>query len=611
MAEFMSEPFLRSLNNIQKIRNFEGDSTQFWQFFLETLIELGGALSGLIILRTGEETAPWKTLAKSQSSPESLEKCIYLEGIAPSVVEACSTGFTHIRNVDFSVIAVSLMVDVDPQKCYALFFLNSLNESEAKLRINALLSVKDLPAQFRIQQAADNALQNQGRLTDILDLMVLMNSQNRFLAASMTLCNELANRYSCNRVCLGWLKKGYIRIQAMSHTDQFEKKMEAVQQLELAMEEALDQETDILSPAPEGSSYITRDHDAYRKALNAGPMATLLLRKKDKVVGLCSFERPDKALNENELRHLQTALDLVTSRLDELKKYDRWFGARFAYTIREKAAGLVGHEHTWAKLCAASAALILMFAAFIPIRYRVDSPMILRTDDVTYITAPFDGYIDTVEFRAGDIIPANKPLLSLDKRDLLLEESGLLAEKNRQQREIEKARASGELADMCIAQARYDQITAKLDINHYKLDQASILAPYEGVVIEGDLLEKTGSPVKQGEILLKIGRIKDIYAEAKVSEAEIQNIAVGSYGQIALASRPQDQLDVFVKLIEPSAVVGQKGNIFLVRCSFKNMIPGWLRPGMTGVSKINSGNRTLLWIVSHRTIDFIRLKLWL
>jgi multidrug resistance efflux pump len=252
-----------------------------------------------------------------------------------------------------------------------------------------------------------------------------------------------------------------------------------------------------------------------------------------------------------------------------------------------------------------------MFAAFIPIRYRVDSPMILRTDDVTYITAPFDGYIDTVEFRAGDIIPANKPLLSLDKRDLLLEESGLLAEKNRQQREIEKARASGELADMCIAQARYDQITAKLDINHYKLDQASILAPYEGVVIEGDLLEKTGSPVKQGEILLKIGRIKDIYAEAKVSEAEIQNIAVGSYGQIALASRPQDQLDVFVKLIEPSAVVGQKGNIFLVRCSFKNMIPGWLRPGMTGVSKINSGNRTLLWIVSHRTIDFIRLKLWL
>jgi hypothetical protein len=31
---------------------------------------------------------------------------------------------------------------------------------------------------------------------------------------------------------------------------------------------------------------------------------------------------------------------------------------------------------------------------------------------------------------------------------------------------------------------------------------------------------------------------------------------------------------------------------------------------MTGISKINGGRKTLLWIVSHRTVDFIRLKLW-
>jgi multidrug resistance efflux pump len=236
--------------------------------------------------------------------------------------------------------------------------------------------------------------------------------------------------------------------------------------------------------------------------------------------------------------------------------------------------------------------------------------MILKTDDVTYITAPFDGYIDSVAFKAGDVVSVGKPLLSLDKKDLLLEEAGLFAEKNRGQREIEKARAAGELADMCIAQARFDQAAAKLDVNHYKLSQASIAAPYDGVVIEGDLLEKIGSPVKQGEVLFKIGRIKDMYAEAKVSEAEIQNIIAASPGQIALASRPQNPLDVMVKTVEPAAVTAQKGNVFLVHCSFTKDIPPWLRPGMTGVSKINAGNKTLLWIISHRTVDFIRLKLW-
>jgi hypothetical protein len=31
---------------------------------------------------------------------------------------------------------------------------------------------------------------------------------------------------------------------------------------------------------------------------------------------------------------------------------------------------------------------------------------------------------------------------------------------------------------------------------------------------------------------------------------------------------------------------------------------------MTGVSKLNAGRRTLFWIISHRTLDFLRLKLW-
>jgi hypothetical protein len=62
--------------------------------------------------------------------------------------------------------------------------------------------------------------------------------------------------------------------------------------------------------------------------------------------------------------------------------------------------------------------------------------------------------------------------------------------------------------------------------------------------------------------------------------------------------------------VEPSAVVSQKDNVFLVRCAFNRPVPGYFRPGMTGISKINAGRKTLLWIVGHRTVDFLRLKLW-
>jgi hypothetical protein len=31
---------------------------------------------------------------------------------------------------------------------------------------------------------------------------------------------------------------------------------------------------------------------------------------------------------------------------------------------------------------------------------------------------------------------------------------------------------------------------------------------------------------------------------------------------------------------------------------------------MSGVCKLAVGKRTLIWIISHRTVDFLRLKLW-
>jgi hypothetical protein len=32
---------------------------------------------------------------------------------------------------------------------------------------------------------------------------------------------------------------------------------------------------------------------------------------------------------------------------------------------------------------------------------------------------------------------------------------------------------------------------------------------------------------------------------------------------------------------------------------------------MSGVAKVDAGDRSILWLLTHRLVDFIRLKLWL
>src|SRR5205823_3263166 len=122
---------------------------------------------------------------------------------------------------------------------------------------------------------------------------------------------------------------------------------------------------------------------------------------------------------------------------------------------------------------------------FVPVTYRLESPVILKTEDVSFLTEPFDGHIERVNARVGEEVAEGRELVALDPSDLLLEEAGLTAEKNRYQRESEKARASNNLADMRIADALYQQSLARLQLVQHRLSQSSIVAPHSVFVVEG------------------------------------------------------------------------------------------------------------------------------
>ena len=62
--------------------------------------------------------------------------------------------------------------------------------------------------------------------------------------------------------------------------------------------------------------------------------------------------------------------------------------------------------------------------------------------------------------------------------------------------------------------------------------------------------------------------------------------------------------------IDPAAVTKEQGNMFLIRAHLQETPLSWWRPGMSGVAKISVGDRNVLWILTHRTVDFFRMLLW-
>ena len=603
------DAYLKSLEQLQQLDRYRGEPAQFWRQFLGILMAMADASAGAILVRGGSRGGPWRLTSRAPLQADgALDR---MAGGLDSVVEPCVRDGVALWGADGErCAAVHLETGGADELCLAALILSRgsrLPPAEAGRR---LLLAAHAPADYQARRVAAASASQVESFAGALDLSVVLNDQKRFLPAAMAFCNEIAARLRCERVSLGWTEKGYIELQATSHVDRFDRKTDAVQLLEGAMEEALDQDADVVVPADGSGGAVSRDHQSFARAQDSRYLCSLPLRVEGAPTAVCTCERNTAPFSEGEMQRLRLLCDLAARRLADLKRWDRWFGARLAMGTREALGRLIGFEHTWLKVLGIILAAGLAVLLFASVRYRVSAPVELRTDDVAVLSAPYDGHIDRVDVRIGDSVQAGQELLTLDQTDLLLSQAQIVAQEAAYQGELAKARASSSLADMRIAQARVDQAAAQYDQIRYHLDQAVIRAPFSGVIVEGDLRQRIGLPVHQGDTLFRMARIDQLYAQLRVSERDVRELANVTGGEIALASRPQESSRIQLTRVEPEAVTESTGNVFIVDCSFPDGPESWWRPGMTGVAKLDVGSRRLLWVLTHRTADFLRLRLW-
>lgn len=597
--------------SIQEFHTFAGHPGKFWPAFLAFACRQADTH---ICVLLNKKSSGWKELRQWSPDQRRLTLTEPLFALLAELAETClkdRRGTAHAK-ISSRAIALGLLLDQKEgaRARVAIFFIKTIPPAKIDETLRRLRLIANTPAIYQHERTVRQTQKNLACFTDVLDMLLLLNAENRFLAAAMTLVNETAARYQCARVSLGWCDNGYVHLQSISHMERFERKMDIVTSLEAAMEEALDQDEEILWPCFDVDGAVTRDHEAYLKKQQAAHLVSLPLRLNDQPLGVLTCERADSAFSEDDVRSLRILGDQVSCRLAELKQRDRWFGAKLKDAICKKVSGLLGVEHTLAKLVGLLTCALLLFSIIVKLPYRVEAAFILRSEDVRQVSAPFDGYIDTAQVKIGQQIEQGDRLLLLDTSDLLLEESAALANQIRFLREGEKARAQNALIEMKIAQARADQAQAQLELIQHQLSQAQVRSPITGIIVEGDLEELQGAPVGKGDILFKVARHENLFVELKINEDDIHELTEGQSGNIAFVSRPQLKYPFKIIQIDPVALPADTGNIFIARGKDLDWSVDWWRPGMSGIAKIDVGRRRIIWILTHRTIDFFQLLMW-
>ena len=595
-----------TLLSFERLRFFSGAPREFWPSFLRALVGHAGGSGGLLYLRP-QGVEAWQSAAAVSAIPGAEPESEHAAALADS---ALKDGFSFHRDPATETCTLGLRLETgETSSCVAILVLRgrvaNLQGICAQLQL-----VSDTPRLYQDHRRLQRADEELSQFSSALDLMLQLNAQTRWHAAAMTLCNELATRFQCSRVSLGWLNGRYVRLTAISHMEKFERRMEIVGRMEAAMEETLDQDEEIVLPRPAESFAITRDHEAFATVENVANVCSLPIRVAEKSAGSLLLERAERPFTDEEVRALRMLCDQAARRLSDLQESDGWFGKRLARSARRRCAKLLGPEHTWTKVATLGIAALLAVLIFVKVEYRVEAPFIIRTQAMAEVPAAFDGYIREVLVRVGDEVKTGQPLLRLDDRDLQADATAAQAELQRFRAEADSAQAAGMVAEMQIALRRVEQSRATLELARYRLSRVELKAPFDGVVVEGELREKLGAPVKRGESLFRIARLDDLYAELKADELDIHNIATGSKAELALISRPSLTFPAAIQRIEPAAVAEEGGNHFIIRASLSGSAADWWRPGMSGLAKVNAGERSIAWCLTHRAVDQARLWLW-
>lgn len=493
-----------------------------------------------------------------------------------------------------------------------------------------LMSMQLVAGYFELYMIRRHVEESRGlavRHQNVLQLSTSVATAEGFEAAAMNFCNELSNRASASRVSLGWMKGENIRVKALSHTEKFDKKQDLIVRLTRVMEECLDQEEPVRFDADgTRSENVTREAESLCRTQGNNSVYSIPLRRRAEIVGVITLEfSPPAKLTDEVANALAVTADLLAPQLWDRHENDRWIIVKMGKSIQHATKVVVGPKHMLAKLVIALVFGLVAFITFFKPMYHVSAPFQFIAADKRTIPAPNEGYLEKVNVKAGQRFKKGQVLAEMRTDDLRAKEAKARSDYKGYLATYQKKLADkqpGAIADAALALENANSAKAEADLYAYYIAQAKIFAPFDGVVLKGDLDDKVGAPVKQGDVLMEIEETgRPMKAELAVAERDIHLIWEGSdpraknstdgwTGKLATNSLPDQDVGFKIERIVPLGDAKDAENTFKVYAVLDQQ-PPFIKPGMAGEARIDAGKQRLVWIWTHRLVDFLRLKLWM
>ena len=467
------------------------------------------------------------------------------------------------------------------------------------------------------RQAADQRAQGADTQA-ALQVLAAIGESGGLEAAARALTNEILPLVAADRVSLALIRRRRLRLCAQSQTAEPEIRSALLRSLVQAMEEARVQLDPVLWPAPQDATVtraaITAAHASHATRAGALGMVSVPLLVEGRIIGILCAERmtpraQSGGFGQADLNRLEVILGLCAPLIDLRVREHRLLSGRGPKWLGTAVTAIFGKRNPGIRLAAVLTLMLLLALGLARTDLQVSAQAELRGVAQRVIVAPFDGYVATAPLRAGDTVRSGDVLATLDEFDLRLDVLRWQAELAGFEQERSTALAAGDRSGIAAAEAEIARVAADLSLAEARLSRVTLRAPFDGVVIGGDLSQLLGAPVRQGEELFRVASGDGLRLDIWVGEYDIALVTPGAEGSLALSGMSGARLLFEVTRIAEVAQVQSGRNGFRVEARLIDP-PAGLMPGLEGVARISAGEAPLIPAVLRPVIERLRILWW-
>jgi len=453
--------------------------------------------------------------------------------------------------------------------------------------------------------ARDNQRQN-----IVIDSIAHVLGECDFQHAALRFVNLMGKHLYAERVVLGFVKDAELVVHSESDSSGQSKKHELVKLTTQAMQEAVDQQESILWPPLDEHNRVTHAHSKLSGEEGQRALMSIPLIDKELCYGVVFFDRSsDQPFTKEELLTAEALTNFVGVVLEEKRQSSLPLHTYISRSAKNQLSLLLGPGRLGRKVTLFSLFFGAMFLSFMPGTYNLSADAVIEGAELRSIVVPYDSYLQSAKLRAGNTVKKGELLAELDTRQSRLQLMSWVSQKATSRRKYEDALAKNERTQVQINHAQSQRAQAEIELLEYQISQAILKAPFDALIVTGDLSQRIGALVRQGDVLFELSPRNRLRLALYVDEFRINDIRKAQTGKLVLAALPNQKFSFTVTRINPMTEALDGSTVYRVEAELED-VTEMLRVGLEGVAQVYVDERLLVSIWTRSTLDWMKLQLW-